>query len=110
MKSPINGGVNLSVLDGWWPEGCREDNGWGFGDAVAGSAEDQDREDAAALYRILEEQVIPAYFEREGDGLRHGWIRRMKASIESLVPHFSARRMARDYVELMYLPASERRE
>jgi glycogen phosphorylase len=110
MKSPINGGVNVSVLDGWWAEGCRDDNGWGFGDTVAGSPEDQDREDAAALYRILEDQVIPAYFEREGDGLRHAWIRRMKASIATIGPQFSAQRMVRDYVEAVYLPAALRRE
>jgi starch phosphorylase len=110
MKSPVNGGINVSVLDGWWAEGYREDNGWGFGDASAASAEDQDRDDAGALYRILEEEVIPAFFERDGDGLRHGWIRRMKASIESLVPRFSAHRMARDYVETVYLPAAQRRE
>jgi starch phosphorylase len=110
MKSPINGGVNVSVLDGWWAEGCRDDNGWGFGEAVGGDTEEQDRDDAAALYRILEEQVIPEYFEREGDGLRHVWIGRMKASIASVVPQFSAQRMVRDYVEAVYLPAAQRRE
>jgi glucan phosphorylase len=109
MKSPINGGVNVSVLDGWWAEGFHEDNGWGFGDSEAAGAEEQDRDDAAALYRILEEEVIPAYFEREEDGLRHAWIRRMKASIASVVPQFSAERMVRDYVEAVYLPAAQRR-
>lgn len=109
QKSPINGGVNLSVLDGWWAEGYRGDNGWGFGEAAAAEAEAQDREDAAALYRLLEEAVIPLYFERDGDGLRRKWIRLMKASIESVVPHFSAHRMARDYAEVIYLPAAQRR-
>ena len=74
-----------------------------------GDLEAQDRDDAAALYRILEEQVIPEYFERNGDGLRHAWIRRMKASIASVVPQFSAQRMVRDYIETVYLPAAQRR-
>jgi starch phosphorylase len=109
MKSPVNGGINLSVLDGWWPEAFRGDNGWGFGDGEAGGPEDQDREDAAALYRLLEEQVIPTYFEKAEDGLRRAWIGKMKASIESVVPQFSAHRMVRDYVDGIYIPASRRR-
>jgi starch phosphorylase len=110
MKSPVNGGVNLSVLDGWWAEGFRGDNGWGFGDGDAANPEEQDREDAAALYRLLEEQVIPTYFEKAEDGLRRSWIGKMKASIESVVPQFSARRMVRDYVDAIYVPAARRRE
>jgi glycogen phosphorylase len=110
QKSPVNGGVNLSVLDGWWAEGHRGDNGWGFGEARRSGVEEQDREDAAALYRLLDEAVIPAYFEMDEGGVRRTWIRLMKASIESVVPEFSAHRMVRDYVRDIYLPAGARRE
>jgi starch phosphorylase len=110
MKSPVNGGVNLSVLDGWWAEGFRGDNGWAFGEGTAGSPEEQDAEDAAALYQLLEDKVIPAYFERGDDGVRHTWVQLMKASIESVVPQFSAHRMVRDYAHGIYLPAAHRRE
>src|SRR6185295_5210580 len=111
QKSPVNGGVNLSVLDGWWAEGYRGDNGWGFGEASAAAGiEEQDREDAGALYRLLDEVVIPAYFEKDDDGVRRTWIRLMKASIESVVPAFSAHRMARDYAQDIYVPAATRRE
>jgi starch phosphorylase len=110
QKVPINGGVNISVLDGWWAEGYRGDNGWAFGEGTAGSPEEQDEQDAAALYGLLEEKVIPAYFERDGQGVRSTWIGLMKASIESIVPQFSAHRMVRDYAEGIYLPAAHRRE
>jgi alpha-glucan phosphorylase-like protein len=109
QKSPINGGVNLSILDGWWVEGYRGDNGWAFGDAVASDTEAQDREDAAALYALLEKEVVPLFFAPEEDGLRRGWIARMKASIASVVPNFSAHRMVRDYVQQVYVPAASRR-
>jgi starch phosphorylase len=109
QKSPINGGVNLSILDGWWVEGYRGDNGWAFGDTVASDAEAQDREDAAALYALLEKEVVPLFFAPEEDGLRRGWIARMKASIASVVPNFSAHRMVRDYVQQVYVPAASRR-
>jgi starch phosphorylase len=110
QKSPINGGVNLSISDGWWAEAHRGDNGWVIGEE--GPAEDVaalDAADAASLYRLLEEEVVPAFYEKDADGLRHGWIRRMKASITSVVPRFSAHRMVRDYVEKSYIPANERR-
>ncbi len=111
QKAPINGGVNVSVLDGWWAEGYRGDNGWPIGNGHLGDdSEQQDWLDAESLYRVLEEQVIPRFFERGGDGLPHSWIAAMKASIASIVPAFSACRMVRDYAEQLYLPAAERRE
>lgn len=107
QKAPINGVVNLSVPDGWWAEGFRGDNGWSIGSADAPSdPEAQDREDAAALYAALEGEVIPRFFERDAEGLPSRWIETMKASIESVVPHFSAHRMVRDYVERFYVPAA----
>jgi starch phosphorylase len=108
-KCPINGGINLSILDGWWAEAYRGDNGWAIGKEKAEDVEDEDREDAASLYHLLEEVVVPLFFERAEDGLRRGWIQVMKNSIVSVVPHFSAHRMVRDYVEKVYLPAAARR-
>jgi starch phosphorylase len=110
QKSPINGGINLSVLDGWWVEGYRGDNGWAIGgEAVAADPAIQDSEDAAALYGLLENEVVPCFYDRDAEGLRRRWIRMMKASIESVVPAFSAHRMVRDYIEGCYLPAANRR-
>ena len=109
QKCPINGGINCSVLDGWWVEGFRGDNGWAIGQEVlSATAEEQDAADAASLYRILEEETVPIFFEKDEEGLRSHWIGIMKASIASVVPHFSAHRMVRDYVEKSYLPAARR--
>ena len=109
QKCPIGGGINASVLDGWWVEGFRGDNGWAIGDAgVSAAGEEQDRGDAASLYRILEQEMVPLFFDKGEDGLRHRWIAMMKSSIASVVPQFSAHRMVRDYVEQIYLPASLR--
>jgi starch phosphorylase len=108
-KCPINGGINLSILDGWWAEAYRADNGWAIGKEKSEEVADEDREDAASLYHLLEEEVVPLFFERSTDGLRRPWIQVMKSSIMSVVPHFSAHRMVRDYVEKVYLPAAGRR-
>jgi starch phosphorylase len=108
QKVPVNGGVNLSILDGWWGEGFRGDNGWAIGDgSVNADTAAQDRADADSLYRVLAEEVVPRFFTRDESGLPREWIRVMKASIESVVAPFSAHRMVRDYVEKCYLPAAE---
>ncbi|HET7294032.1 MAG TPA: alpha-glucan family phosphorylase [Vicinamibacteria bacterium] len=110
QKAPINGGVNVSIPDGWWAEGQRGDNGWSIGDGgILPEIEAQDKADADALYDLLEREVIPTFFERNGDGLPGKWMAFMKASIESIVPAFSAHRMVRDYVEGVYLPAAGRK-
>jgi glycogen phosphorylase len=109
QKSPVNGGVNVSILDGWWVEGHRGDNGWAFGGGSVTDAETQDQEDAAELYRLLEKEVVPLFFAKGADGLRHGWVARMKSSIASVVPNFSAHRMVRDYLQQVYVPAAARR-
>jgi starch phosphorylase len=110
QKVPINGGLNLSILDGWWAEGYQEDNGWAIG---AGRSDPdpsaQDRADADSLYQLLEDEVIPTFYERDEAGLPLRWIKMMKRSIASIVPAFSARRMVREYAEELYLPAAERR-
>jgi starch phosphorylase len=111
QKVPINGGVNVSVLDGWWAEGFRGDNGWAIGDgSIDPDTAAQDRTDADSLYRALQEEVVPRFFARDEAGLPRDWIRTMKASIESVVPPFSAHRMVRDYLTTAYLPAAEARK
>ncbi len=110
QKCPINGGTNASILDGWWVEGYAGNNGWAIGEErVGASSEDQDHHDAESLYHTLEQEIVPAFYEKGESGLRHRWIQIMKASIASVVSQFSAHRMVRDYVETTYLPAARRR-
>ncbi len=109
QKAALNGGLNFSILDGWWPEGYNGENGWVIGsEEVRGDEAQQDAEDAASFYEMLESVILPAYYERDEDDLPHAWIRRMKESIATLTPQFSANRMVRDYAEKAYLPAAER--
>jgi starch phosphorylase len=111
QKVPINGGINVSVLDGWWAEGYREDNGWAIGDgSVDPDTAAQDHRDAEALYHVLLNGVIPRFFDRDAKGLPREWIKTMKGAIESAVAPFSAHRMVRDYVVGSYLPVAESRE
>jgi starch phosphorylase len=106
MKACLNGVLHLSVPDGWWHEGFSDGNGWAIGDdSVRASADEEDRSDAETFYSILEEQVIPLYYERTRSGLPRGWVAMMKKSIRTVVPAFSARRMLKEYCEKMYLPA-----
>jgi alpha-glucan phosphorylase-like protein len=108
-KVALNGGLNLSVLDGWWPEGYDGTNGWAIGDTEprAGEASDEDARDAESLYRLLETEVVPAYYERDEQGLPRRWLRMMKRAIETLVPAFNSDRMVRDYTEQIYLGRGE---
>ncbi len=108
MKAAINGAINLSVRDGWWEEGYSEENGWaiGAGPEAAGSP-DQDKNDAESLYRLLEEKVVPLYYQQDRSGMSHGWIRMIKQSICSIMPRFSACRMAKDYFEKLYSANSQ---
>jgi starch phosphorylase len=106
MKASMNGVLHLSVGDGWWAEGYNGANGWLIrGDAWAGDPTTADRADANALYRLLEESVIPAFFERDNLGVPRRWIRLVKEAIRTTVPQFSTRRMLKDYVATMYAPA-----
>ncbi|MCA1817185.1 MAG: alpha-glucan family phosphorylase [Acidobacteria bacterium] len=104
-KVAMNGGLNLSVLDGWWLEGYDSTNGWAVGEEhpPTGEHEDEDAADADALYRLLEEEVVPAYYERDGRGVPVRWVRMMKRAIETLVPAFNSDRMVREYVKRIYL-------
>ena len=109
QKVAMNGGLNFSIADGWWPEGWNGDNGWVIGSGETPDDEErQDAEDVASLYEILESEIVPLYYDRDADDLPRGWIAMMKASIASLTARFSASRMVRDYAEHAYLPAARR--
>jgi len=109
MKAAVNGVLNCSILDGWWCEGHDPSHGWSIGssgEATDEAAQDeQDRQDAEALYRVLLDEIVPAYYERNEHGLPAAWIRRMKRSIALLTPRFGTARMVREYTERCYLPA-----
>lgn len=109
QKAAMNGVLNLSVLDGWWREAYNGRNGWAIGeDKDYNNPDLQDEEDAENLYDTLENSIIPLYYkERSSDGLPGEWIAMMKESIQTLAPHFSMRRMVKEYAERMYLPASQ---
>ncbi|MDQ3754599.1 MAG: alpha-glucan family phosphorylase, partial [Acidobacteriota bacterium] len=106
-KVAMNGGLNLSVLDGWWPEGYDGTNGWAVGDATVtatdGAAHDEDALDAESLYRVLETEVVPAYYDRDAQGVPRRWVAMMKRSIETLVPAFNSDRMVQEYARKIYL-------
>jgi starch phosphorylase len=94
---------SLSILDGWWLEGYNGTNGWAFGgESVEGDRTDAD---ARALYRVLEDHVIPLYYKRSNDEIPHEFVRMMKAAIKSVAPRFSTRRMVKEYVSRFYLEA-----
>lgn len=106
-KAGINGVLNLSVLDGWWDEGYNGKNGWGIAPhGPSFDAEFRNREEGQALLDILEREVIPAYYNRNGYGYSQDWVRMSKNSMKSILPHFNSQRMVMDYVEKFYAPAS----
>ena len=108
MKAALNGGLNLSVLDGWWCEGYDGANGWAIRSVPGPDDAHQDARDGAALYELLERDVAPAFYERERDGVPRGWIARVKASLRTIGPAFTATRTLGDYVDRVYRPASGR--
>jgi len=102
-KAAINGVLNFSVLDGWWREGYNGSNGWAIGDDTDyDSPELQDEMDAESLYDVLENEIIPLYYDRSSGNLPVEWIQRMKESIRTLAPEFSMRRMVKDYAYDLY--------
>jgi starch phosphorylase len=106
IKAAFNGTLNLSVLDGWWAEAYDGTNGWAI-QGGAGASEADDGRDAAALFDLLEKQVVPLFYDRGKDGIPHGWLARMKASLRTICPRFCATRMLDEYVRDVYRPGGE---
>jgi starch phosphorylase len=108
QKVIANGGVNVSILDGWWVEGYDGTNGWAVGDhGDAGDPDAQDAADAEALYAVLEDQVVPLFYERDARGIPGRWLARVRASLKTLLPVFNTQRMVREYTERIYLDVAE---
>jgi starch phosphorylase len=107
MKAAANGVLNMSVLDGWWDEGWTGDNGWAIGGRETNPDEGaQDWADAQDLYQILEQELVPAYYERNEDGIPARFVQLMRNSMSSTIWRFSTTRMLHEYVERLYLPAA----
>ena len=108
MKVVVNGGLNCSILDGWWIEGSNGENGWDIGapyDLPSRGrmvADDRNAADAAALHDIIENQIRPLFYDRNREGVPRGWVARMRASMKTLAPAFSATRMVKDYAGIYY--------
>lgn len=108
MKLPPNGGLNLSVLDGWWCESYNGKNGWAIGAEIAEGAIDfQNEVDADSLYQLLENQIIPLYYAKPDGRLPLAWLQLMRESIRSITPNFNTHRMVKEYTERLYLPAAK---
>jgi glucan phosphorylase len=106
MKAALNAIPSVSILDGWWDEGYNGSNGWAIGGREALPDDGaQDAADAAELYRLLEEEIVPAFYTRDADGLPPAWIARMRASVEQSIWTFSTARMLGEYTDRLYLPA-----
>jgi starch phosphorylase len=108
MKLPPNGGLNLSVLDGWWRESYNGKNGWAIGSEISeGAIAFQNEVDASSLYQLLENQIIPLYYAKPDGKLPLAWLQLMRESIRSVIPTFNTHRMVREYTERLYLPAAK---
>jgi starch phosphorylase len=106
MKAALNGVINFSVLDGWWREAYNGHNGWAIGEDADLDAQVQDEADAESLYDILENQIIPLYYtERSAENVPIKWVQMIKETLRTISPQFSTRRMLKEYIERMYLPA-----
>ena len=104
MKSVLGGGLQLSVLDGWWAEAYDGSNGWAIDGSVEADAKAQDWRDASALFALLEQQVLPMFHERDADGVPQRWVQLMRRSLMTHGPRFSATRMLREYMQRIYPP------
>src|SRR5450759_2933993 len=107
MKVLVNGGINLSELDGWWAEAYTPEVGWALGDGQEhGDDPAWDAVEAAALYDLLEREVIPEFYNRDKQDIPTAWVARMRESMAQLTPQFSANRAVREYMEGHYIPAA----
>jgi len=105
MKAGVNGGLNLSVLDGWWPEAYDGTNGWGIDGEVDADTEAQDRRHAGQLFELLEREVVPLFHDRDAHGLPTRWLAMVRQSLKTIGPQFSATRMVHDYARTVWAPA-----
>jgi starch phosphorylase len=107
MKVLVNGGLNLSELDGWWVEAYAPDVGWALGDGREhGEDPAWDAAEAATLFDLLEREIIPEFYQRDGQGIPRSWVKRVRESMARLTPAYSANRSVREYVEQCYMPAA----
>jgi starch phosphorylase len=106
MKASMNGVINLSVCDGWWNEAYNGKNGWAIDDFKGGSPEEEYENDARSLYCLLENEIVPLYYDRDCLGVPHQWLKMVKEAIKTISPVFNACRMMREYTQQMYLPAA----
>src|SRR5690606_9583112 len=108
MKVLVNGGLNLSELDGWWAEAYEPSLGWAIGDGKEhGGDAALDAMEAEQLYRLLEDEVIPGFYERDDQGIPRNWINKIKHSMANLTPQYSTSRTVMEYTEKYYLPAAQ---
>jgi starch phosphorylase len=108
MKVLVNGGLNLSELDGWWAEAYTPEVGWALGDRQEhADTQSWDAAEAEQLYRLLEQEVVPCFYQRNDKGLPHGWIDRMRESMASLTTQYSTNRMLREYMQSYYVPLAD---
>jgi starch phosphorylase len=109
MKASVNGGLNMSILDGWWVEAYRFNTGWAIGRGEEYTDfQYQDDVESSAIYDVLEKEVVPLFYQRGPDGLPRGWIGLMKAAMRSICPVFNTNRMVHEYAERFYLPSADR--
>ncbi len=109
MKVGPNGGLNFSILDGWWPEAYDGENGWAIDEGrIYDDSQYRDHLESEAIYELLEKEIVPLFYDRGADGLPRGWIARMKSSMRTVSPMFSTTRMLKEYGSLLYAPAIKR--
>jgi starch phosphorylase len=108
MKAALNGGINFSILDGWWRESYNGKNGWAIGEERAyDNTDEQDQADSESLFNILENEIVPLYYDRDEDGIPHAWLEWVKESMITVAPQFSTRRMVKQYANEMYAALME---
>ena len=99
MKAAMNGCVNFSILDGWWPESYNGSNGWVIGGEDFDNESQQDNYDVNSLYDVLEKEIRPLFYRQDVDGIPEEWLKVVRSSMKTSIPHFSASRMLKDYVK-----------
>ncbi len=107
MKVLVNGGLNLSELDGWWAEAYAPGVGWALGDGQEHAEPQWDATETSQLFELLERQVVPEFYERDAEGIPRAWVARIRASLAQLTPRFSSNRMLAEYLQQLYLPAAQ---